>query len=128
VHVQRTYPALTPYLKGLHLTIDGWHPNQDSEGWRDMTTSLQGYWDERSNSWVDLQPSTMEAPAKVTPVPRLHHDLSCLEQLVRAATPPLHYICLHHIKTASYCFGDASGNSIGSSLSQGNKLTIRYGT
>lgn len=22
VHIQRTYPAMTPYLKGLHLTLD----------------------------------------------------------------------------------------------------------
>lgn len=26
-YVVRTYPALKPYLTGLHLTIDGWHPN-----------------------------------------------------------------------------------------------------
>ncbi len=29
VYVQQTYPAITPYLKGLHLTIDSWRPNRD---------------------------------------------------------------------------------------------------
>jgi hypothetical protein len=33
VHVQRTYPAITPYLKGLHLTIDSWRGGRDEEGW-----------------------------------------------------------------------------------------------
>jgi hypothetical protein len=33
VYVQRTYPAITPYLKGYHLTIDSWRPDRDKEGW-----------------------------------------------------------------------------------------------
>lgn len=24
IHLQRVYPAMTPYLKGLHLTLDSW--------------------------------------------------------------------------------------------------------
>ncbi len=34
VHMQQVYPALTPYLKGLHLTIDSWRDNRDDEGWQ----------------------------------------------------------------------------------------------
>jgi hypothetical protein len=26
IHLQRTYPAITPFIKGLHLSIDGWRP------------------------------------------------------------------------------------------------------
>jgi hypothetical protein len=33
IHLQRTYPVLTPYLKGMHLTLDGWSSNQDEELW-----------------------------------------------------------------------------------------------
>ena len=29
-----TYPWLFPYLKGLHLTIDGWRPGCDAKGYR----------------------------------------------------------------------------------------------
>lgn len=34
VYVTRTYPAMVPYLKGFHLTIENWRGNRDSEGWK----------------------------------------------------------------------------------------------
>jgi len=34
VYLQRTYPAITPYIKGLHLTIDSWRPGRSDEGWK----------------------------------------------------------------------------------------------
>lgn len=34
VYVCRTYPTITPYLKGLHLTLDSWRPNRDQFGWK----------------------------------------------------------------------------------------------
>ena len=33
VYVTRTYPAMVPYLKGFHLTIEMWRGGRDSEGW-----------------------------------------------------------------------------------------------
>ena len=33
-YVVRTYPWMNPYLKGLHLTIDGWRRGRNSGGWR----------------------------------------------------------------------------------------------
>ena len=26
--------AMTPYMKGVHLTLDSWRPYRDGEGWR----------------------------------------------------------------------------------------------
>ena len=34
VYVSRTYKWMVPYLKGIHLTIDGWRPDQDHDGYR----------------------------------------------------------------------------------------------
>jgi hypothetical protein len=34
VYLQRTYPSITPYVKGYHLTIDAWRENRDAEGWK----------------------------------------------------------------------------------------------
>lgn len=34
VYVSRTYPAMTPYLKGIHQTLDGWREGRDEDGWR----------------------------------------------------------------------------------------------
>lgn len=33
VYFSRTYTSLLSYLKGIHLTLDLWRDNQDSEGW-----------------------------------------------------------------------------------------------
>ena len=33
-YVCQTYKPLLPYLNGLHMTIDGFHGNRDSEGWK----------------------------------------------------------------------------------------------
>ena len=34
VYVTRTYPAMIPYLKGFHLTIEMWRGGRDLEGWK----------------------------------------------------------------------------------------------
>jgi hypothetical protein len=34
VYVARTYKPLTPFPMGLHMTIDGWRPGRDEDGWR----------------------------------------------------------------------------------------------
>ena len=32
IYVFQTYPTTKPYLIGLHMTIDGWRKNRDTEG------------------------------------------------------------------------------------------------
>ena len=34
VYVTRTYPAMVPYLKGFHLTLETWRGGRDLEGWK----------------------------------------------------------------------------------------------
>jgi hypothetical protein len=34
VYVTRTYPAMIPYLKGFHLTIEMWRCGSNAEGWK----------------------------------------------------------------------------------------------
>jgi hypothetical protein len=34
VYVTRTHIRLAPYLKGIHMTINGWRAGRDSEAWR----------------------------------------------------------------------------------------------
>ncbi len=33
-YIAATYPILSSYLMGLHLTIDGWRQKRYSDGWR----------------------------------------------------------------------------------------------
>jgi len=103
VYLQRTYPAITPYVKGYHLTIDSWRPNRDEEGWR---VEL------RSTSSEVLKP-----PEHVKPVPRFRNDLLALTTLFEPETPPLRYVRSNRIVTAKYGFADASGAGFGSTMS-----------
>ena len=34
IYVARTYNWMTPYLKGIHQTINMWRPGYDGEGWK----------------------------------------------------------------------------------------------
>ena len=34
IYMSRTYNWMTPYLKGIHQTIDIWRPGRDEEGWK----------------------------------------------------------------------------------------------
>jgi hypothetical protein len=34
LYVTRTFPVMVLYLKGFHLTMDGWRKNRDSDGWK----------------------------------------------------------------------------------------------
>ena len=38
VYIARTYPAMIPYLKGFHLTIEMWRGGRDREGWKSKET------------------------------------------------------------------------------------------
>lgn len=34
VYVTQAYPALKPYLKGFHLSLETWRGGRDAEGWK----------------------------------------------------------------------------------------------
>ena len=46
-YVVRKYDWMTPYMKGLHNTIDGWQFDRDSRGWKMKRTHLQAMLVER---------------------------------------------------------------------------------
>jgi hypothetical protein len=58
VYLQRTYPAITPYVKGFHLTIDAWRPGRHNEGWH--------------TPCAPPSKGPVMPPALVLPVPRFH--------------------------------------------------------
>ena len=46
VYVATTYEVMTPYLRGIHLTLDSWRPNRDADGWArapDQETVMMGH-------------------------------------------------------------------------------------
>jgi len=114
VYIQRTYPSITPYLKGYHLTIDSWRPDRDLEGWRLP----------RSQPMTGPYPATPEC---VHPVPRFRNDVLALLSLFDAEVPPTRYVRSRHIHTVQYGFADASGSGYGYTLGTPEGLTYAHG-
>jgi hypothetical protein len=62
VYVTRTYPAMVPYLKGFHLTIEMWRGGRDTDGWKVK---------EADNCLVDSLPSIAIAEESDFATPKL---------------------------------------------------------
>ena len=119
VHLQRVYPAIVPFLKGIHLTLDRWRPGRDEDGWRIPDWEID----------LELTPTaSSSAPEFVRPVSRFGDDLESLESLFAPLVPPQHVIRSASIATCIYGFVDASGTGFGSSLLvPGNHVLFRQG-
>jgi hypothetical protein len=116
-----------PYLKGLHLTIDGWRPGRDSDMWKSsISTSVA--WDPDVGWTPSLHAPASEPPAFVDSAPRLCDDIQYLQRLFSTPEPPLHYLRPMHVQLAIYGFVDASGSGLGSSFQlPANTLLYRQG-
>ena len=131
VYVTRAYPAMVPYLKGFHLTIEMWRGNRDAEGWKlspkqlsasALPDSLLGPSSEedaelayllRQRNIDDLR----APPSGSTPIaPRLLHDLQALQRLTTSPLPPLRIVRPTKVVQVLYGFGDASGKGFGSTV------------
>jgi hypothetical protein len=118
VYLQRTYPAITPYVKGFHLTIDAWRPDQDPKGWR-----LPRVHDRKD---CRLLPPTTPRDV-VMPVPRFRDDVLALLCLFNADTPPIRLVRSQAIRVACYSFADASGCGFGRTVGIGSSLSYTHG-
>eukprot|EP00978_Attheya_sp_CCMP212_P013320 scaffold33445_cov54-Attheya_sp.AAC.2 len=75
-YVAQTYTWLRLYLIRLHMTIDGWRPNRDLEGWRLQPKMIL----------VNAEPN---CPTFVAAVPRLAGDIEAMKELCSCEKPPL---------------------------------------
>jgi hypothetical protein len=122
LYVTRTYRYLTPYLKGLHLTIDGWRKGRDVEGWKDPT------WEPEEDELLGGGTWTSEgAPRVVMGVPRLKEDIAALACLTSKSNPPRLAVRCRRLAAVYYGFGDASGKAFGSTFQYGQDIFYRYG-
>jgi len=58
IYVIRTYPAFTPYLKGIHLMLGSWRPHRNEEGWKTLAAVNLHQTDHAYDS-AGLTPPTM---------------------------------------------------------------------
>jgi hypothetical protein len=114
IHVVQTYPTMKPYLIGLHMTIDGWRPNCDEEGWRlpDSMANTVLIKDDEEGGWNSMG-TGLEAPLVVEAVLRFVADVEALGRLCKGKEPPLRLIRCQKSGTFLYGFTDASGPAFG---------------
>lgn len=108
MHLQRVYPTIAPFLKGFHLTLDGWCNDRDPELWKIRLNAPDSFWDDSTNSWTPLMTDAAAPPSHVTTAPRLAHDLECLHRLFEPSTPPVHFI---RATMATVCDADSTSSN-----------------
>ena len=132
VYVTRTYPAMSPYLKGFHLTIEMWRGGRDADGWKAKETDdclidlfiLLATVEElefATKQHLLAAASMVYAPADglTTPAPRLKDDIAALLKLSNFELPPLRVGRLSRVVHVYYGFGGASGKQFGATISDG---------
>ena len=124
VYISRTYPSMTPYLKGIHQTLDSWRPGRDGDGWRLTMAEIKEAIDKHDEIKYSY-PS--DAPTYVIPANRLEDDLKCLKRLFESEHPRVRHVRTNMISYAYYGFGDASESGFGSSIERESGLKIRHG-
>jgi hypothetical protein len=119
-HIQRVFPAMTPFLKGFHLTLDGWRPGRDEDLWKTADHLSE-----------DRTPHLLEQhggpPEWVTPASRLQDDLQALEIMFQGSKPAVRLLRPTRMGVAVYGFGDASGAGFGSAFTQLSSIWFCYG-
>ena len=124
IYVSRTFKWMTPYLKGLHLTLDAWRPNRDTKtGWR-----LQYFHkDENGDSWMTNVPHP-DAPKTVNPVVCFPFDVRALAKLVEGKEPAVQPCQVESAILAVYLMGDASREGFGSAIFANKRLDYQSGS
>jgi hypothetical protein len=106
VYISLTYPSLTPYLKGIHLTLDSWRPNRDGEGWKRPASQIA----------AAIGSTLSHPPTHVHVVPRLASDVDALLALFAPMLPPLRRVRPKVTAQVFYGFGNISGSGFGSTI------------
>ena len=64
VHMVQTYPALNPYLKGVHGTLDYWRCNRNVNGFRMHEDKKRSHWDGVSSPLARDEPEAKRQRVK----------------------------------------------------------------
>ena len=125
IYLCRTYDAINPYLKGIHLSLDSWRPWRKDDGWKMTMSEIRAAIEEKGED-VPHQ-GQGKAPKRVKYVPRLVDDIAALAELFGSAEPPRRQFRPSATAVAVYSFGDASGSGFGSSLIIDGVIYYRHG-
>ena len=107
VYISMTYKSIQPYLKGFYLTLYGWRPDRDPEGWKCTKTNKGG-----QDETMEME-TPSDAPEFVVPVERLKADLEALMELTAAEEPHKLRVRPHVTAHVVVGFGDAAKSGYG---------------
>jgi hypothetical protein len=135
VHLSRTYPALVPFMKGVHHTLESWRRGRSADGWKFTRdewrtflgdiSQVKGEFELIMNAY--LSEGEKDAPLRVKAVKRLNRDLKSMLKIMEAPAPPLRLIRGPGLAYVLYGFGDASGAGFGSSWESKEGTRYRFG-
>jgi hypothetical protein len=116
IYVTRTYPAMVPFLKGIHQTLEMWRPNRDEDGWKIIRPASQKVAMEHG-----------DPPKFVDAAPRLASDMEALQLLFSSGAPPRRKIRGTVAVEVFYGFGDASKTGFCTNFEVDGEIQHRYG-
>jgi hypothetical protein len=116
IYVTRTYPAMVPFLKGIHQTLEMWRPNRDEDGWKIIRPASK-----LSNEEHGIPPKFAKA------APRLESDMEALQCLFALAELPMRKVRSTAVVEVFYGFGDASQTGFCTNFEIDGEIRFRYG-
>ena len=135
-HLSMTFEVVTPYLKGLYLTLNSWRSHRDDEDWkvsekqwRKILLARHDLGNISSEEWAngEREDDNQEAPTMVTASPSLINDVKALAEIFEQASVPVVSVRCRKLLTVVYGFGDASGTGLGSTFTCGSGFNFRIG-
>ena len=109
---------MTPYLKGIHHTLESWRPDRDQEGYK-QKLEWDG-WLQEKEGWEALDQAPeydpLKPPPTVSAVPRLSDDVTALLKFLSSDEPATQDCRSQKALVALYLLGDASGDGLGNAF------------
>ena len=135
-HMSMTFEDMTPFLKGLYLTLNSWRSKRDDEDWKlsdkSWVNCVIARFENGSISESELDNELKghngkSCPTLVTASPRLSDDVSALVAMFDSQNAPEVNLRSKNIISVIYGFGDASGTGLGATFTCGSGFTYRIG-
>eukprot|EP00978_Attheya_sp_CCMP212_P038206 scaffold187156_cov49-Attheya_sp.AAC.1 len=138
-HLSMTYDRITPYLKGIYLTLSDHLPKRDEEGWKKTDKQWAAYVyqkvsegslsnDQAAGALRPPEFASIPVSTDVKHVSRLASDIKALMKLFEPTTPPRTFVRAALFYSLEYGFVDASGCGVGATITTPEGIRLRKGT
>ena len=135
-HLAMTFEDVTPFLKGLYLTLNSWRPGgRDQDDWKISDKKWKLFLSSRRNGGELIEDNTdmmvededPAAPTTVMGSPRLKSDVEALWEILKPEVVPRVSIRAKNILSVVFGFRDASGTGLGATFTCAEGFNYRIG-